>query len=168
MAALTLGLSACSSPTPNYGVGNGLGGRTPPLAVGLQLPDAAVIPAGILDASCPAAPPCTVSWSKDIFPNMESTGPWKCTSRTCHGGTTSPLMSDGDPGAAFAALAQYTGTLGSPYIVPCNADTTKCSMLCNLTSGGCGTTMPTGAGTPLTSADLSMIETWVQCGSPFP
>lgn len=164
--ALAFVMLGCSSPTPNYGIGNGLRG-SPPTAAGVQIADASVIPPGILDASCDAAPTCSVSWSTDIFPSMESTGPWQCASHTCHGGSQAPAIKDGDPSGAYASLAVYKGTYSNPYIVPCNTDPTSCSIICNLTANGCGSTMPTGSGAPLTPTDLATLQTWVQCGSPL-
>jgi len=159
-------LPRCSAQTVDYGVGNDLQGRTPPLAPGVTLSDATVIPPGILDANC-GGPACSVSWTTDIFPNMEAVGPWQCASPSCHGGgATLPPINDGDPSGAYGALATFAG-ITPPYIVPCNTNSSACSILCNLTAGGCGTTMPIGTGTPLTTTDLAMIQTWIKCGSPL-
>lgn len=156
--------SGCTSKV-NFGVDNNLEGKTPPLGPGVVVSDAAVIPAGILDADCPETN-CSVSWSTDIFPNMEASGAWQCASSSCHGGgATLPAINDGDPMGAFASLATFAG-ISPAYIVPCNTDTSACSILCNLTPKGCGITMPIGTGTPPTSAQLAAIQTWIGCGSP--
>lgn len=158
--------AACSSKV-NYGVGNNLENETPPLGPGVVVSDATVIPPGILDADCSTA--CSVSWTNDIYPNMESTGAWQCASSGCHaGGKTPPAINDSDPSGAYASLATYAG-LSPAYIVPCNTSTSAsaCSILCNLTPNGCGMTMPLGPGTPPTSAQLADLQTWIACGSQF-
>lgn len=162
-------LEGCTAPPTNYGVGNDLAAHEGmlPLAPGLVITDAT--PPGILDANCysEAASSCSVSWSNDIYPNMESTGAWQCASSSCHGGLTQPAINDGDPTGTYASLATYTG-LSPGYVVPCNTNTSNCSILCNLTpSNGCGQKpMPIGTGTPLTTDQLAMIQTWIGCGSP--
>jgi hypothetical protein len=159
-------LPGCTSPTTNYGIGNDLLGRTRPLGPGVTVSDAQVIPPGILDAGCDGAA-CLVSWTADIFPNMESSGAWQCASTSCHGGgATPPSINDGDPAGAYASLATFAG-IDPAYIVPCNTSASACSILCNLTPNGCGMVMPIGTGTPLTTAQLSAIQTWIACGSPF-
>jgi hypothetical protein len=165
--ALALPLARCTAPLPNYGVGNGLQGRAPPLGPGVSIPDSSVIPPGILDAACDNMPNCSVSWTSDIFPNMASTGPWQCASATCHGGATPPAIHDGDPTGAYAALATYVGSLPTPFIVPCDSNANDSSMVCNLTPGGCGDPMPIGSGTPLSASDLATVQTWVECGEPL-
>lgn len=135
---------------------------------GVTISDAT--PPGILDANC-GGPACTVSWTNDIFPNMQSTGPWQCASSGCHaGGATKPSINDGDPDGTYASLATYQG-LTPTYIVPCNTSATNCSILCNLSPSSspnsCGSPMPIGTGTPLTTTQLSMIQTWIACGSPL-
>ncbi|HXX69530.1 MAG TPA: hypothetical protein VEK07_20265 [Polyangiaceae bacterium] len=162
--SLTAVLPRCTAPAVNYGVGNDLAGRTPPLGPGVTVSDAT--PPGILDANC-GGPPCSVSWTTDIFPNMESTGPWQCASSGCHGGgATQPAIDDGDPDGTYASLATYAG-ITPTYIIPCNTIPSSCSILCNLTANGCGNTMPIGSGTPLTQDQLTMIQTWIGCGSPL-
>lgn len=159
-------LPGCTASPVNYGVGNNLEGKTLPLGPGVVISDAA--PPGILDAGCygPAAATCSVSWTNDIFPNMQSTGAWQCGNTACHGGgATQPAINDGDPTGTYLSLATYTG-LTPAYVVPCNMSTSGCSILCNLTPKGCGSPMPIGTGTPLTTDQLSMIQTWVGCGSP--
>jgi hypothetical protein len=102
----------------------------------------------------------------DIFPNMKSTGQWKCGSSACHGGATAPPIADDDAIGAYIALATHVGTYANPYIVPCDGDPTHSSILCNLTLTGCGAPMPIGPGAPLTASDLATIRAWVECGSP--
>lgn len=112
--------------------------------------------------------PCTVSWSKDIYPNMQAGGAWNCAGAACHGnGVQQPLFS-GTEHTDYATLANYKGTAanGDPYLDPCSTDPTKSDFVCNVqTTGGCGAApMPLGAA--LAASDVTKITTWVSCGAP--
>jgi hypothetical protein len=117
------------------------------------------------DAGCP------VSWSKQIFPALISTGKAKCSDSGCHGsGLQSPPMTD-DPATTYETLASYIMVISPtrlPYISPGNADPKQSGIECNLSGSDCGPQMPlvaNGAQT-LALSDLQMVDTWIKCGSP--
>src|SRR5690349_5490643 len=97
---LGLPLSACSGPDPTpYGPPGGLTGRKLPPPVdqpeggtGTPLDPGEGGLAGDAGAASAAeggpGAGCSVSWGKDVFPNMASTGHWRCSeSVSCHGGS---------------------------------------------------------------------------------
>jgi hypothetical protein len=110
---------------------------------------------------------CSISWSKDIFPNMAPTGTWQCGSSSCHGGITAPKVAADAP-TTYDNLAAYKmKASGLPYVLPGSMDPTKSGIECNL-SGSCGTKMPiTGGGAQqATQAQIATIDAWVKCGAP--
>jgi hypothetical protein len=171
----------CSNYVPpdvaNYGPPNGLGGKTVPVPAdddagsgsGTTPPAGgayACVTAGgsLVDAGC------SVSWSNDIYPKMESGGAWDCGSSACHG-VTPPVLATSSHDY-YVALANYTAAVasgtgaGEPYINPCSTDPTKSDFVCNTkTTGYCGT-QPMPLGLPIASAGLAELATWVACGAP--
>lgn len=115
---------------------------------------------------------CTVSFSKDIFPNMASTAAWQCASEQgCHGGK--------NPGAQPAITTDSKTTWENfrnfknidqnrPYINPCSGEPATSTFLCNITQGegSCGKVMPLTPGAPVDAQAKLVIETWIKCGAP--
>jgi hypothetical protein len=199
---LTVGLGAavaCTNYEPpdvaNYGPPNGINGKTPngPSATGTSSPagpspsgeggtssgaDAGTGPAASTLACVTAggtlvpAGTCSVSWSKDIFPKMQSGGAWNCAGSSCHASASTPPVLSGDAHAMYTTLANYTGTVtsgaqaGQPYFNPCSVDPTKSTFVCNVqATGPCGSLgMPLGV--PIAAAGQTAISTWVACGAP--
>ena len=163
--AIVLGAYGCSDDGPHYGPPDGLTGKQIPQPT---FADASARPtdAGpIIDAG-----PCAVSWSTDIFPNMMSTGAWRCAQSSCHGGFQAPKMSD-DPAVTYAALTGYTMVPPAPsipYVLPGNTDPTASGIECNLSGSTCGQQMPLtqNGASHLTSDEIAKLDTWVKCGAP--
>lgn len=157
------GSVACSDDGPHYGPPDGLTGKQlPQPTFGSSTPDAST---PHIDAG-----PCSVSWSTQIFPNMMSTGAWKCASSSCHGGFQAPKMSD-DPNVTYDALVAYTMVPPAPalpYVLPGETDPSKSGIECNLSGGSCSQQMPLtqNGATHLSSSDLATLDTWVKCGAP--
>ncbi len=111
---------------------------------------------------------CSVSYTNDIFPKMQGT--WHCTDAKCHGGTTySPQLDSADN--AYSAMMAYKIS-GKFYINPCSTNLDASAFNCNIqASSGCGSAeMPFPDGTlgsgPMSGGDLTLVQTWLQCGSP--
>ena len=113
------------------------------------------------------AGPCSVSYTTDIWGNMQ--GAWHCSDAKCHGGTTyQPQLDSADN--AYANMMSYM-IGGKPYINPCSTDTDASAFVCNISNPFCGTAqMPFPDGTlnsgPMSGSDLQKVVTWVQCGAP--
>jgi hypothetical protein len=110
---------------------------------------------------------CAVSWTTNVFPILKSTGNGQCASAACHGGASSPTITDADPAGTYATLAAYAVN-GIRYIVAGDANPAHSSIECNLgiTTPSCGLlAMPQPPGT-LSAADRQTIDTWVRCGMP--
>ncbi len=173
LAGVCADVGCGSEVTPNYGPAHGLNGTPANLVNPQQQVDAGNAGEDAAIVICDGGVPlCTVHWSADIFPKMMSTGAWKCANASCHGGVTPPRMTD-DAMATYAALTSFNGTdsTGKYYIVPCNTDTTVSQIECSLSATGtCGHLMPLTANppgaTPLSPADLQLIDSWVKCGAP--
>lgn len=111
---------------------------------------------------------CSVSYATDIWPKMQGT--WHCSDATCHGANVNqPTMLD-NADDAYAVLQAYK--IGArPYLDPCSIDPDASSFVCNVSNPFCGTaqmpypnnTLGTG---PMAGSDLTLVETWVQCGAP--
>jgi hypothetical protein len=156
---------ACSDEPTHFGRPGGLSGKELPAPEGdggmMVQPDSGGGPPPV-DAGN-----CSVSWSKDIFPNMAPTGTWQCGSSSCHGGITAPKVAADAP-TTYDNLAAYKmKASGLPYVLPGSTDPTKSGIECNL-SGSCGTKMPiTGGGAQqATQAQIATIDAWVKCGAP--
>jgi hypothetical protein len=108
-----------------------------------------------------------VSWGTNVFPILKSTGDGRCASAACHGGASSPTITDADPAGSYATLAAYAVN-GIRYIVAGDANPAHSSIECNLgiATPSCGLlAMPQPPGT-LSAADRQTIDTWVRCGMP--
>jgi len=174
-------VAACGEPSPNYGPATGLNrGYLPsPTSTSTTAPPPAE------DSGAPSgqdsgtmmtttAPPsdsgasCAVSWSTTIYPLL--TGAWGCSASACHGGGTSPSITNNAASTVYTTLTNFKGadSTSRPYILPGSTDPTKSTFLCSLTSPTCGTLMPLGAtvGNPVTTADVATLTTWIECGSP--
>jgi hypothetical protein len=196
MAALGAA-AACSNYVPpdvaNYGPPNGLTGKTPAApsgggssggggsgssgsSSGGSSDDAGPGSQGAycvttLGQTLVTATTCSVSWSNDLYPKMQSGGAWNCASSACHGTSQAPVLT-GTADSFYTTLESYTGTVssgagaGQPYINPCSTDPTKSEFVCNTqTMGFCGLAgMPLGL--TITPAGLADIATWVGCGAP--
>jgi hypothetical protein len=114
-----------------------------------------------------AAANCTVSFANDIFPKMQPAGTWQCSSGTCHGGTTNPVMDSTTAANTYTTLTTYIIN-ALPYFNPSSTALTGSSFDCNL-RGTCGAAqMPetTNGATPASAADLMTVDTWIMCGAP--
>jgi hypothetical protein len=119
---------------------------------------------------------CKVSWTNDIYPNMTAGGKWSCGNSACHGsGSFSPSLS-GNAESFYQTLvgtSVTTGTGGSTMlsvILPCSMSTAESGLLCVTSTSNCGTQMPVTntdgvTATALSPADVTMIKTWIACGS---
>jgi hypothetical protein len=151
------GLENAKFPTPtSTTTSTGTDGGTPPPS-----------DAGVTDGSTPQS--CTVKFSTDIFPKMQPNGNWKCSTAGCHN-VTNPIIDQNNAGTAYTSLTGYTivGT-GKPYVNPNSTDPAQSTIVCNMTTPStCGAElMPkAGTGTPATTAEMTTITTWLQCGAP--
>ena len=110
---------------------------------------------------------CTVSWTNDVFPMLESTGSGACGSATCHAnGAQAPTIIDGNAAGTYNSLKGYTIINGKPYIAPGDTNLADSTMDCDLVTATCGANrMPLAPGV-LSTAQLTTIDTWVKCGAP--
>jgi hypothetical protein len=111
------------------------------------------------------------SFENDIFPYFKATtGKWRCTDVTCHGGTQAPKIDGTSAATCFASLQQVT-VAGKAYIPSADSgptnDPAATTILCNL-QGACGTRMPEAPGQDPTADDLCMLQAWLSCGAPGP
>jgi len=125
---------------------------------------------------CTPDPDCEVSFTTDVFPVLENKA--KCGSSGCHLMATNGFQFPNAPVDARLALLDYTYQGASPYVVPCDAASSKLS--CNLRIegnaegpfGACGSQMPkalasdTIADAPLTVEELALVTDWIDCGAP--
>jgi hypothetical protein len=108
-----------------------------------------------------------VSWKTTIFPVFESTGAAACGTQTCHGGTDSPTIVDGDPNTTFTNLTKYQIN-GKAYIATGDTNPADSEIECNtgITTPACGIAQMPEAPGVLDSANLTNIKTWLACGAP--
>jgi hypothetical protein len=180
VAALSLSLVAlgCSSlDNTNYGPPGGLTGKKLPLPSGGSTSGSSggssggASDAGASDSAPAGASDCGVSWTNEIFPQMITSGSWKCgDTSSCHGGVQSPSMT-ADPTTTYDNLAAYTMRLAPqplPYVMPGDPDPSKSGIECNLTSSACGNRMPltSNGARHLNAQEAQTLDTWVRCGSP--
>jgi hypothetical protein len=76
-----------------------------------------------------------------------------------------------DPTATYETLAGYTLPPPGPqlpYLLPNATDPTKSAIECNLSGTSCDAQMPLvqNGATALSTADVTMLDTWVKCGAP--
>jgi len=123
----------------------------------------------VCDGGVPDAGACTVSFSKDIWGKMSTT--WHCSDASCHGGNSiAPYMLDNASDAYTNLTAYMIGT--KPYFNPCSTDPDASAFVCNVsTPSTCGSaqmpfTNPTLGSGPMSTTDLGLVTTWVQCGAP--
>jgi hypothetical protein len=191
LAAIVAGCGG--EPTTTFGPPNGIAGRTPPepTATATGAPTgsgtASHPPPGGNEAGAPTAggteagspPPandagggtmvqaCAVSWSTGVYPLLRSTGPGQCGSTQCHGGSSTPSISDSDSAATYATLAAFTLN-GLAYIAAGDSNPGDSAIECNLgiTPPACGAlSMPAAPGS-LSSTNLQTIDAWIRCGAP--
>ncbi|HSO39309.1 MAG TPA: hypothetical protein VLT33_42575 [Labilithrix sp.] len=162
-AALALGgmraIVACSEITPTtYGNPNTLDRKSVPGEGGVeQLVCSGVDGGETFDGGCP-------SFATDIYPYFGATGTWRCSDKTCHGGTSAPAIDPASAAACLASLKKIT-VKGTPYLLSDGGkDPNASSFLCNL-QGSCGSPMPKAPGA-ITSAELCKVEAWLKCGAP--
>ncbi len=125
---------------------------------------------------CTVDPDCEISFVTDIYPVLAEKA--KCGSAGCHLMATSGFAFPNAPKNAREALLAYTFQGASPYVVPCDAASSK--LVCNLKLeagaegpfGSCGSQMPkalasdTVTDTPLTAEELTLVSDWITCGAP--
>jgi len=111
---------------------------------------------------------CTVSYANDIWPKISTV--WQCSNASCHGANIQPPTMLDNADDTYANLQVFK--IGSiPYINPCSTDVDASSFVCNVSNPFCGTaqmpfpdnTLQTG---PMSTSDLNLVTTWVQCGAP--
>ena len=112
-------------------------------------------------------PNCAVSWATTIFPTFESTGTGTCASTGCHGGTSAPTMTDGNPAATYATLTAYSIN-GLKYIAAGNTNPADSSIECNIgiTTPLCGLAQMPEAPGQLNATARTNLTTWLACGAP--
>ncbi len=160
-AGTFVALVACSSTDPKLATGAApYQNITPPV----EIQQSDMVPP--IYTSCDTSG-CSVSWTKQIFPILQSTGAGQCASGTCHGGTQAPAILDADSMATYNALTDYhSKALGRRYVQPC-ASPSQSGILCNLqTPPSCGSPMPINGIAPLSSTQIDLITQWLQCGAP--
>lgn len=178
---IPLALACGSEDETKYGGPEGLSGRKvqdPTGSVGTA-PVGSPAPCDEAGASTAEGGSCTVSFQQTIFAKYMNgtTGTWKCASSSCHGpsgssgvGVNAPTIDGTNARATYNALTQFNSLQGMPYINACTTDPSGSAIDCNL-KGGCQPQMPTtGAGVSSASAqpaEISDLETWLQCGAPF-
>jgi hypothetical protein len=112
-------------------------------------------------------PACAVSWSSAVYPLLQSSGHGQCASTQCHGGSSTPTISNSDSAGTYATLAAFTLN-GHAYIATGDNNPADSAIECNLgiAQPACGAlSMPAAPGA-LSSADRQTIDTWVRCGAP--
>ena len=130
---------------------------------GGPLPDGAFACGTPVDAGA-----CSVSYSAQIWVNMSTT--WHCSDANCHGATANQPFNLDNATDAYNNLMAFQ-IAGKPYINPCSTNPDASAFLCNVQSPACGTgQMPlansaVGSG-PMSSSDVALVQTWVQCGAP--
>ncbi|MDI1443894.1 hypothetical protein [Polyangium sp. 6x1] len=123
-------------------------------------------------ASCMGDPMCTVKFSSDVLPILETKG--KCADAQCHG------MGAGTLTLTSANLREElldVSVAGGAYIACDTPENSK--MLCNLRvemgvvkPPNCGALMPqvdpddTVDDARLNQAEFTIIEEWIKCGAP--
>ena len=176
-----LALACGSEDETRYGGPSGLSGRKvpdPSQEQGATSNPGAPAPCNEAGASTAEGGACAVSFTTTIFGKyMTANGSWKCANTNCHGptgaagtGANAPTIDGTDPAKAYAALTQFNGLQGMPYINACTTDPAGSAIDCDL-KGACQPQMPTtGAGVSAASAqpnEISDLETWLQCGAPL-
>lgn len=162
---------------PPFGGPNALAGQRPPGATTDVQAEGGVVGGGTVGskAKCVTAGgaladggACAVSFSKDV---LAAFGTADCSNPNCHGGATprnEPRIEPSDGPAMWQEFQAFTISNGKPYINPCSTDDKLSTMGCNLyasaTPGACGVHMPSTG--QLAPAVVTMIETWLKCGSP--
>ncbi len=161
---IALGAPSCSAPDePRFGSPN------PPITppVPRMASNAKPCNAGA-DDFIPNEPACAVSWSKDIFPLMKSSGQWRCAAAGCHGaGGVEPTISD-DADVTWESLRQYPLSppgKGGAYVNPCSRDPEASGLVANL-EGRLGSQMPKPPGVPASVDQVRALVVWERCGAP--
>jgi hypothetical protein len=112
---------------------------------------------------------CTVSFKTQIYPKMQDAGPWKCSDAQCHGGAQPPAISATDATAAYNSLVAYV-TNGKPYIKTGSTVVADSNFDCNIRGTCLAGAMPVPGGAvgaiAATTAEYTLVETWIACGSP--
>jgi hypothetical protein len=100
-----------------------------------------------------------------------------CASNGCHGLETTAgfnvFLPIADAQQFYTSLTQATGSVGRPYVVPDDPDTTENESLeswmgCNLRGErGGGHPMPPPGGM-IDQTDVEIVSTWLRCGAPAP
>ena len=111
---------------------------------------------------------CSVSYSAQIWPKMSTT--WHCSDPTCHGATANQPFNIDNATDAYNNLMAFQIS-GKPYLNPCSTDPDASAFVCNIQSPACGTgqmplTNATVGSGPMSSSDVALVQTWVQCGAP--
>lgn len=110
------------------------------------------------DGGCP-------SFATDIYPYFAAAGTWRCSDKTCHGGTSLPPV-DGTAAATCLASLKKITVKGTPYLLSDGGkDPNASSLLCNL-QGSCGSPMPKAPGATPSAVELCKVEAWLKCGAP--
>ena len=111
---------------------------------------------------------CRVRFEKDVLDVFQQAN---CGNANCHGGSSprnEPTIDPTMPQLTYKAMVSFTLTNGQPYVVVGNPDPTASGLHCNLTGNGaiCGVAMPLPM-TPLTKAQLALVDEWLACGAPL-
>jgi hypothetical protein len=162
---------------PTYGAANGLAGMSPATSTAATGDDdggGSGTGGGCVAGSTPAlyidGGTCSVSFSKDIEGFMSSPTQWDCVNSSCHGSGLQQPQITGTASVDYPVLTKYSMNFNRPYLNPCSTDPAQSSISCNLIPESCDdmTQMPEpiGNNAKATTAQLAMLNTWLQCGAP--
>jgi hypothetical protein len=157
------GVAPSSSSGSSSGTGTSSGGPTGPFLCQTQTPAGTIVDGGA----------CSVSFTNDIYPKMQSGGTWGCAvAGTCHGGATAPNLQGSTAASFYTGLATDGVPVNGvtvPVVNPCSTSPTESVFVCVTVptgaTGACSSQMPIS--TPISAADNATIATWVACGAPF-
>jgi hypothetical protein len=112
-------------------------------------------------------PACAVSWSSAVYPLLQGTGPGACASAQCHGGSSTPTISNSDSANTYATLTAFMLN-GHAYIAAGDSNPADSAIECNLgiAQPACGALAMPAAPGALSAANLQTIDTWIRCGAP--
>jgi hypothetical protein len=113
---------------------------------------------------------CSVSYATQIWPKMSGT--WHCSDANCHGAMVNEPYNLDNATDAYNNLMAFMQINNVPYINPCSTSPDASAFLCNVQSPACGSAqMPfpdstLGSG-PMSTSDVQLVQTWVECGAPM-
>ncbi len=163
VAAACASIVACGPDQgPPYGGANALQGVSPPVVAP---------PPSACDGGPPVNPSCGVSFAAQIMPILSTKGSGGCSATSCHGTGLPPVITS-DPKATWKNLTEQRITTAAKtelaYVNLCSLSAEASGISCNIqptaSPNGCGSHMPQQRDMP--AADLAVIKTWLECGSP--